>query len=133
MVSGINAIMLGAQSVNPNIKLKIIWVNTWFDPGKEADAAKALFDQGADIMAQHTDLPAATQIADAARQVVVRPGLRHDQVRAEVAAHLDRGQLGALLLDRVQAALDEKWTPDNFWLGIEAASTWRPTPTCPTT
>ena len=38
---GINSFMLGAQSVNPDIKLKIVWVNTWFDPGKEADAAKA--------------------------------------------------------------------------------------------
>ena len=52
---GINATMLGAQTVNPNIKVKIIWANTWFDPGKEADAAKALLDQGADVIMQHTD------------------------------------------------------------------------------
>ena len=57
VISGINATMLGAQSVNPNIKVKIIWVNTWFDPGKEADAAKALLDQGADVLMQHTDSP----------------------------------------------------------------------------
>ncbi len=63
VISGINSTMLGAQSVNPNIKVKIIWVNTWFDPGKEADAAKALLDQGADILMQHTDSPAAMQIA----------------------------------------------------------------------
>src|SRR5262244_4089750 len=63
VVSGINATMLGAQSINPNIKVKIIWANTWFDPGKEADAAKALVDQGADIIMQHTDSPAAMQIA----------------------------------------------------------------------
>ena len=56
---GINAFMLGAQSVNPDFKVKIVWVNTWFDPGKEADAAKALFDQGADIIVQHTDSTAA--------------------------------------------------------------------------
>src|SRR5262249_29501047 len=59
VIMGINATMLGAQSVNPNIKVKIIWVNTWFDPGKEADAAKALLDQGADIIMQHTDSPTA--------------------------------------------------------------------------
>ena len=63
VVSGINATMLGAQSINPNIKVKIIWVNTWFDPGKEADAAKALLDQGADVIMQHTDSPAAMQAA----------------------------------------------------------------------
>ena len=63
VISGINATMLGAQTVNPNIKLKIIWVNTWFDPGKEADAAKALADQGVDVIMQHTDSPAAVQVA----------------------------------------------------------------------
>src|SRR3982074_3812784 len=52
VVMGINATILGAQTVNPNIKVKIIWANTWFDPGKEADAAKALLDQGADIIMQ---------------------------------------------------------------------------------
>jgi len=64
VISNINATMLGAQSINPNIKVKIVWVNSWFDPGKEADAAKALIDQGADILTQHTDSPAATQVAE---------------------------------------------------------------------
>ena len=63
VISGINSTMLGAQSINPNIKVKIIWVNSWFDPGKEADAAKALLDQGADVLMQHTDSPAAMQVA----------------------------------------------------------------------
>jgi basic membrane protein A and related proteins len=63
VISGINATILGAQTVNPNIKVKIIWANTWFDPGKEADAAKALLDQGADVIMQHTDSPAPMQIA----------------------------------------------------------------------
>src|SRR6202000_1794325 len=61
VIMGINATMLGAQTVNPNIKVKIIWVASWFDPGKEADAAKALLDQGADVIMQHTDSPAAMQ------------------------------------------------------------------------
>ena len=52
---GINAFVLGAQSVNPDFKVKVVWANTWFDPGKEADAAKALIDQGVDIITQHTD------------------------------------------------------------------------------
>ena len=63
VISNINATMLGAQSINPNIKVKIIWANSWFDPGKEADAAKALLDQGADIIMQHTDSPAPMQVA----------------------------------------------------------------------
>ena len=83
VVSGINAFMLGAQSVNPDFKVKIVWVNTWFDPGKEADAAKALLDQGADIITQHTDSPAPLQSGRGARQARLRPGLRHDPVRAQ--------------------------------------------------
>src|SRR3979409_1806140 len=63
VVSGINATMLGAQTINPNIKVKIIWANTWFDPGKEADAAKALLDPGADVIIHQTDSPAPMQHA----------------------------------------------------------------------
>src|SRR5499427_1677759 len=63
VISGINATMLGAQTINPNIKVKIIWVGEWFNPGKEADAAKALIDQGADVIMQHTDSAAAVETA----------------------------------------------------------------------
>ena len=63
VIMGINAFLLGAHSVNPDIKLKIVWAYTWFDPPKEADAAKVLMDQGADIITQHTDSTAALQAA----------------------------------------------------------------------
>ncbi|MDP6191146.1 MAG: BMP family ABC transporter substrate-binding protein, partial [Gammaproteobacteria bacterium] len=62
VVRGINSFLLGAQSVNPDFKLKVVWVNSWFDPGKEADAAKVLISQGADIITQHTDSTAAVQV-----------------------------------------------------------------------
>ena len=64
VVMGINAFILGAQTINPDFKLKVVWVNSWFDPGKEADAAKVLIGQGADILTQHTDSTAAMQIAN---------------------------------------------------------------------
>ena len=79
---GINAFMLGAQSVNPDFKVKIVWVNSWFDPGKEGDAAKALFDQGADIIVQHTDSPAPLQIAEERGLHGFGQSHGHDQVRA---------------------------------------------------
>ena len=63
VIRGINATFLAARSVNPKVKIKIIWVSTWFDPGKEADAAKALIAQGADVIMQHTDSPAPLQQA----------------------------------------------------------------------
>ena len=97
VISGINSTILGAQTVNPNIKVKIIWVNTWFDPGKEADAAKALADQGADVLMQHTDCPAAMQIASQRGLLAFGQDFRHDQVRTEEPAHCDCRQLGAIL------------------------------------
>ena len=97
VISGINATILGAQTINPNIKIKIIWANTWFDPGKEADAAKALIDQGADVLMQHTDSPGCDAGRRRTRQAGVRSGFRNDQVRAEGAAHLDHEQLGSVL------------------------------------
>ena len=64
VVRGINAFMLGAQSIDPEFDLKVVWVNSWFDPGKEADAAKVMIGQGADIITQHTDSTAPLQIAE---------------------------------------------------------------------
>ena len=64
VVRGINAFTLAARKVNPDIQMKIVWVNTWYDPGKEGDAAKTLIDQGADIITQHTDSPAPLQVAE---------------------------------------------------------------------
>ncbi len=66
VIQGINAFALGMRSVNPNAEMSIIWVNTWYDPVKEADAAKVLIAEGADILAQHTDSPAMLQTAEKA-------------------------------------------------------------------
>src|SRR3546814_16169726 len=64
VVRGINAVALAARSVNPDVTIKVVWVSSWFDPGKEADATKTLIDQGADIIMQHTDSPAPVQVAE---------------------------------------------------------------------
>ena len=60
----IDSMTLGALAVNPKIRMKPIWVNTWYDPGKERQAAEALIAQGADILWQNTDSPAAIQVAE---------------------------------------------------------------------
>ena len=59
-------IILGAKSVNPDVDIDIIWVNTWYNPGKEADAAKVMIAEGCDMVAQHTDSPAPLQTAQKA-------------------------------------------------------------------
>ena len=118
VVSGINAFMLGAQSVNPNVKLKIVWVNSWFDPGKEADAAKALIAQGADILAQHTDSAAAMQEAEKA-------GIKAFGQASDMAKFGPKAQLTAIVDDwsayyaaRVQAMLDGTWKSEDVWGGL---------------
>jgi basic membrane protein A len=119
VVMGIDAFMLGAQSVNPNFKAKIVWVNTWFDPGKEADAAKALFDQGADVIIQHTDSPAAMQIAETR-------GLHAFGQSADMSKFGPKAHLASLIdnwtpyyIERVQALLDDKWASTDTWGGMK--------------
>jgi simple sugar transport system substrate-binding protein len=119
VVMGINSFMLGAQSVNPDFKLKIVWVNSWFDPGKEADAAKALFDQGADIITQHTDSTAALQVAE--ERGLLGFGQSSDMIKFAPKAQLtsNTDNWGPYYVERIKAALDGTWKPDNVWLGIK--------------
>ena len=64
VIRGINSAFLAAKSVNPDVQIKIVWVYSWYDPGKEADAANALIAQGADVLMQHTDSTAAMTVAE---------------------------------------------------------------------
>lgn len=64
VIRGINAFTIGAQKINPDIEVKVIWVNSWFDPGKEREAAETLIVQGADVITHHTDSTAPTLVAE---------------------------------------------------------------------
>jgi basic membrane protein A and related proteins len=66
VLRNINAYTLGAQSVNPKVKTKVVWVNTWFDPPKESEAAQSLINGGADVLLQNTDSTAVLQTAEKA-------------------------------------------------------------------
>ena len=81
-IRNINSFTLGAQSVNPKIKTKVVWVNEWFDPPKETEAAQSLINGGADVLMQNTDSSAVLQTAREERQVRLRLGQRHDRLRA---------------------------------------------------
>ena len=119
VVRGINAAYLAAKSVNSAVKMKIVWVSTWFDPGKEADAAKALIDQGADILMQHTDSPAAMQIAEA--RGVHAFGQASDMIKfgrkAQLTAIID--DWGPYYIARVKAAMDGTWKSQDTWDGFK--------------
>ncbi|OPY98012.1 BMP family ABC transporter substrate-binding protein [Bradyrhizobium sacchari] len=120
VVSGINATMLAAQTINPNIKVKIIWANTWFDPGKEADAAKALIDQGADVIMQHTDSPAAMQIASERGKLAF--GQDSEMIKfgpkTQLTSILDTW--GPYYIERVKAELAGTWKSEDTWGGLDS-------------
>jgi basic membrane protein A len=119
VVMGINAFILGAQSVNPDFKLKVVWANTWFDPGKEADAAKALIDQGVDVLTQHTDTTAPMQVA--AERGIKAFGQASDMIKAgpetQLTAIVDTW--GAYYIKRTQALLDGNWKSEQIWDGLK--------------
>jgi basic membrane protein A and related proteins len=119
VVSGINATMLGAQTVNPNIKVKIIWVNSWFDPGKEADAAKALLDQGADVLMQHTDSPAPMQVASERGKFAF--GQDSEMInfgpQAQLTSIMDNW--APYYIQRIKAKLDGTWKSEDTWGGLD--------------
>ena len=108
-----------AQTINPNIKVKIIWVNTWFDPGKEADAAKALLDQGADVIMQHTDCPAAMQVAS--ERGMLAFGQDSDMIKFGPKTQLTAiiNNWAPYYIERVKVALDGKWKSEDIWAGLK--------------
>ncbi len=119
VVMGINAFTLAARKVNPNFQTKVVWVSTWFDPGKESDAAKSLIDQGADILAQHTDSPAVVQTAEA--RGVYAFGQSSDMSRFGPKATLTSivDNWAPYYIDRTRKAIAGTWKTDNIWWGMK--------------
>ena len=120
VVRGINATMLAARSVNPDVQIKIAWVNSWYDPGKEGDAAKALIDQGADIIMQHTDSPAPLQVAESRGVwgVGQASDMNHFAPKAQLTAIIDNWD--KYYVERTKAALDGSWKSDDTWGGLKS-------------
>ena len=115
VVRGINAFYLGATSVNPKFDIDVVWVNTWYDPVKEGDAAKVLISEGADIITQHTDSPAALQIAEKAG--VMAFGQASDMIqfapKAQLTAIID--DWAPYYVSRVKAVMDGTWKKSDTW------------------
>jgi basic membrane protein A and related proteins len=120
VVRGIDAFMLGARSINPKMTIKVVWVNAWYDPGKEADAAKTLIDQGADIISQHTDSPAPLQVAE-------NRGVKGIGQASDMIAFAPKAQLTAIVdnwdgyyIARTKAVMDGSWQSSDTWGGFKA-------------
>ena len=119
VIRGINAMTLAAQKVNPNIKTKIVWVFTWYDPGKEAEAAQALIDQGADIIMQHTDSTAPVQTAEKA-------GVWSFGQASDMQKFAPKSVLTSIIddwapyyVERSKAVRDGTWKQQDTWHGLQ--------------
>ncbi len=119
VVRGINAFTIAMRKVNPDAELKIIWVNSWYDPGKEGDAAKALIDQGADIITQHTDSAAPLQVAE-------QRGVHGFGQASDMSKFAPKAQLTSIIdewdpyyVQRTKAVMDGSWSSGDTWAGIK--------------
>ena len=132
VIRGINASYLAAKSVNPDVEFKIVWVSTWFDPAKEADAANALIEQGADVIMQHTDSTAPMTIAEATwdgleegETGIYAFGQASDMMEFGPNARLSSiiDNWAPYYIERVQAAMDGTWESADAWHGIDQGTT----------
>lgn len=120
VLRGLNAYYLAAKKVNPDVELTVIWAYTWFDPAKEADAAKAMIEQGVDVVAQHTDSTAPLAEAAKAGGKVIGFGQASDMAEYKptprVTSTIDNW--GPYYIKRVQALLDGTYEQTDSWEGI---------------
>ena len=120
VVRNINSFTLGAQSVNPKVKTKVVWVNEWFNPPKETEAATALINGGADVLFQNTDSSAVLQTAEKMGKRAF--GWDSDMTAYGPKAHLASAVInwGPYYVKAVGEALDGKWTGGtSAWWGVK--------------
>ena len=119
VIRGINSAYIHAKKANPDVEFSIVWAYTWFDPAKEADAAKALIEQGADVILQHTD-STAPQAAAAEAGDVYTFGQASDMAEyapmPRVSSIIDNW--APYYIERVGAVIDCTWESDDTWDGI---------------
>lgn len=119
VVQGINAFALGMRTANPKAQVRVVWLDSWFDPTRERDAALALVAQGADVLTNHTASPAVAQAAEdkgvlfLAYQSDMRAYAPHAQLAAVVQ------HWGAFYTREAEAVLEDRWKPEAVWGGMK--------------
>jgi simple sugar transport system substrate-binding protein len=119
VIRNINSFTLGAQSVNPKVKTKVVWVNEWFNPPKETEAATALINGGADVLMQNTDSPAVLKTAESM-------GKRAFGWDSDMTAYGPKAHLGSAVINwapyytkATKDALEGKWSTGKVWWGVK--------------
>ncbi len=119
VIRGINSAYIHARKVNPDVQFKVIWAYTWFDPAKEADAATALIEQGADVILQHTDSTAPQAAAEKAGNVITfgqASDMSEYAPMPRVSSIIDNW--APYYIERTQAVMDGSWASVDTWNGI---------------
>jgi len=119
VIRNINAFTLGARSVNPAVTTRAIWVNSWFDPGKEREAALTLLSQGADVLMQNTDSPAVVQAAQ--EKGAMAFGWDSDMSKFGGKAQLAASVLnwGTIYTKTVEDVVNKSWKTGSIWWGVK--------------
>ena len=119
VIRGINAFALGAQSVNPDVKVNVVWTQTWYDPAKEREAADSLLDTGADVIAQHQDTPGPQQAAE--KRDLYSVGYNSDMSSFAPKAHLTAPiwNWAVVYEDVTKQVQDGTWKSGNYWGGLK--------------
>jgi len=120
VIRGINSAYIHAKKVNPDVEFKIVWAYTWFDPAKEADAAKVLIEQGADVILQHTDSTAPQAAAQEAGNVITfgqASDMSEYAPMPRVSSIIDNW--APYYIARTQAVMDGTWESVNTFRGIK--------------
>lgn len=123
VLQGINAFTLGLRSVNPQAKVRVIWLNEWFNPARERDAAMLLMDQGADVLAFHTGTAAVATAAQERGKYVVayHSDMRKFAPTAQIVAVTHHW--GDYEVQRIRALQAGQWKSQDAWLGVQHGAT----------
>lgn len=119
VLQGINAFTLGMRSVNPNAKVHVVWLNEWFDPPKERDAAMALFNQNADVVAFHTGSTAVMAAAQERGKMAIAYHSDMRKIAPDAQLVAVTHQWGGYYTQRAKAVLDGSWKSGNLWGGVK--------------
>jgi basic membrane protein A and related proteins len=123
VIQGINAFTLGMRAVNPKAGVRVLWLNTWFDPAREREAAQTLIDQGADVLTNHSGSPAVPQTAEdnfagkGVRVIAYTSDMRKFAPHAQLAAVTHHW--GSYYSAVARSVLDGSWTPRPVWGGMK--------------
>lgn len=119
VVQGINAFTLGMRAANPRAEVKVLWLNAWFDPARERDAALALVAQGADVLTNHSGSPAVAQAAEdkGVALIAYQSDMRAFAPHAQLAAIIHHW--GGFYTRTARAVIAGQWTPQPVWGGLK--------------